>query len=181
MDNVLWPAFVATLNMEQYTVTVNGKEYKLNADRNVSSVELDGKSVNLDVTGNRHDGWSILKDGRSHQVEFFRSTDLGTILLVNGRRYTIAVSDKYDELLRSLGMDRNAGAKVSSLKAPMPGKVLSVSVHSGSQVLAGDALLVLEAMKMENVIKSPTEGRIASVDIATGDAVEKNQVMITFE
>lgn len=167
--------------MEQYTVTVNGKEFKLKGDRNFESVELNGAPENLDITGNAEQGWSILRNGRSYSVEYFKAADGAVVLLVNGRRYKVEVSDKYDELLKSLGMDRNAGAKVSSLKAPMPGKVLSVAVESGAEVSQGDALLVLEAMKMENVIKSPTEGKIASVEISTGDAVEKNQVMITFE
>lgn len=167
--------------MEQYTVTVNGKEFKLKGDRNFDSVELNGAPENLDITGNSERSWSIIRNGRSYSVEYFKAAEGAVVLLVNGRRYKVEVSDKYDELLKSLGMDRNAGAKVSSLKAPMPGKVLSVAVKSGAEVSQGDALLVLEAMKMENVIKSPAEGRIASVEISTGDAVEKNQVMITFE
>jgi biotin carboxyl carrier protein len=101
-------------------------------------------------------------------------------MLVNGRRYPVVLSDKYDQLLQSLGMDRNAGAKVSKLKAPMPGKVISVAVKAGTQVEIGDPILVLEAMKMENVIKSPTSGAVSSVNVKTGGTVEKNEVMITF-
>jgi biotin carboxyl carrier protein len=62
----------------------------------------------------------------------------------------------------------------------MPGKVISVAVKAGTQVEIGDPILVLEAMKMENVIKSPTSGAVSSVNVKTGGTVEKNEVMITF-
>ena len=134
-----------------------------------------------DITGNSEDGWSVILNDRSYTVEVFKKEDGRVDLLVNGRRYAVEVSDRYDELLKSLGMDRNSGSKVSNVKAPMPGKVLNVAVNSGDAINTGDTLLVLEAMKMENVIKSPVSGVIASVDIDTGANVEKNQVMVTFE
>jgi biotin carboxyl carrier protein len=63
----------------------------------------------------------------------------------------------------------------------MPGMVLSVSVAEGQQVQKGDPLLVLEAMKMENVIKSPGEGTVKSIAVKAGAAVEKNALLIRFE
>ena len=71
--------------------------------------------------------------------------------------------------------------KVSDLKAPMPGLVLEVSVEGGQQVSKGDGLLILEAMKMENVIKSPTDGVIKSISVNKGETVEKNQLILNFE
>jgi biotin carboxyl carrier protein len=99
---------------------------------------------------------------------------------VNGIKYKFNVKDKYDELLHSLGMDNLTSNKVSELKAPMPGLVLNVSVNAGEAVSKGDALLILEAMKMENVIKSPTDGVIKNISVNKGETVEKNQVILNF-
>ena len=78
-------------------------------------------------------------------------------------------------------MDNLLVTKVSDLKAPMPGLVLSIDVEVGKEVKKGDALLILEAMKMENVIKSPTDGVIKSIAVKTSQAVEKNQLLLNFE
>ena len=72
-------------------------------------------------------------------------------------------------------------AKVSKLKAPMPGKVLDVLVTAGQEVVKGDGLVILEAMKMENVLKADDVGVVKSVNVSIGEAVEKNNVLIEFE
>ena len=62
----------------------------------------------------------------------------------------------------------------------MPGLVLGISINAGEKVTKGDTLLILEAMKMENVIKSPTDGVIKSIAVKKGETVEKNQVILNF-
>ena len=63
----------------------------------------------------------------------------------------------------------------------MPGLILEVSVEDGQEVKEGDALLILEAMKMENVITSPRDGKIKKIEVKQGEAVEKKHVLLTFE
>jgi biotin carboxyl carrier protein len=77
-------------------------------------------------------------------------------------------------------MDSLAVSKILQIKAPMPGLVLSVLVTEGDEVKKGDNLLVLEAMKMENMIKSPTDGIIKKIEIKQGNKVEKNELLISF-
>lgn len=166
--------------MEKIKAKVGEEEISIGIEKDFSAFTLNEELIEPNITGNSKTGWSIILNGRSYTVELYKKDGNKVEMLVNGRRYAVELSDKYDELLQSLGMDRNAGAKVSNLKAPMPGKVISIAVKAGSQVEIGDPILVLEAMKMENVIKSPTNGVISSVDAQIGGTVEKNQVMITF-
>ena len=103
------------------------------------------------------------------------------VIRINNNNYTVMLKDQYDELLQSLGMDRLNNQKDSEIKAPMPGRVLDILLSEGSSVFKGDGVLVLEAMKMENVIKSPTDGVIKKIVVLNGQAVEKNEVLVEFE
>ncbi|MCI9047834.1 MAG: biotin/lipoyl-binding protein [Hungatella sp.] len=73
-----------------------------------------------------------------------------------------------------------AGAQGSvAVTAPMPGKILGIKVQAGQSVAKGDAIIVLEAMKMENEIVAPSDGTIATIKVAVGDAVEAGQTLAT--
>ncbi len=144
---------------------------------------LDGASFDWEVAQINETTYHVIKDHKSYRIELLES-DSATkayVIKVNGKKIPLTIADQYDQLLHQLGMDDLNSAKVDELKAPMPGLVLNTTVSVGQEVAAGDALMVLEAMKMENVLKSPTDGVIKSIDVEQGVAVEKNQVLITFE
>ena len=103
------------------------------------------------------------------------------VILVNNHEYVVSLEDRFDLLLNQLGMDNINNQKVNDLKAPMPGLVISIMAEPGDSVKKGDGLMVLEAMKMENIIRAPADSIVKSIDIKKSDAVEKNQVLIKFE
>lgn len=148
----------------------------------LSSGTLDGKPFEWDVIEIKDGSFHVIKDKRSFNVEVVKTDEAAKTftISVNGNKYTLEVKDKYDELLHSLGIDALGGGKVSDMKAPMPGLVLDVRVGEGMAVKKGDALLVLEAMKMENILKSPADGVVKKINVKKGTAVEKNQVLISF-
>jgi len=102
-------------------------------------------------------------------------------LQYNGNKFEAKITEPIDEILKSMGLENALTPKISDLKAPMPGLVLQVLVIPGDTVAKGDKILVLEAMKMENAIKSPTDGIISDVLAKQGMAVDKNQILITFK
>ena len=91
------------------------------------------------------------------------------------------IKDSLDLLVDQLGLAVTNNERVDSVLAPMPGLVLKMMVAKGDAVEEGQPLLILEAMKMENVIKSPTAGVIKSIDVEVGAAVEKKKVLLVFE
>ena len=103
------------------------------------------------------------------------------VLNVNGTDYEVSIKDKNDLLLQQLGISVKSSSAVQFIKAPMPGLIINVSVNPGDEVKKGDTLLILEAMKMENVIKSPRDGKVKKVNVSLRNAVEKNQVLLEFE
>ncbi len=101
-------------------------------------------------------------------------------LKINGKTTTLVLKDKMDSLLAKLGMTDLANSQLNDLKAPMPGLIANILVKVGDEVAKGDSLLILEAMKMENVIKAAGEGVIKNIKINKGESVEKNQLLIEF-
>ena len=100
---------------------------------------------------------------------------------VDGVEVSLQAVDARSQLLERMGMSEAGAAQDRDVRAPMPGKVLSVGVAPGDVVEEGGALLILEAMKMENVIRSPRSGKIASVTVDAGKAVEKGETLVTYE
>lgn len=108
-------------------------------------------------------------------------TNKTVTLLYNNQKYSAKITEPMDELLKSMGLENALVQKISEVKAPMPGLVLDVLVSPGDTVEVGQKILVLEAMKMENAIKSPTAGVVASINVSRGQAVDKNYILIRFE
>ena len=98
-----------------------------------------------------------------------------------GERREVEVVDERTRHIRSLAAVPNRAAAGSQLKAPMPGLVVRLEVEPGQTLAPGAGVLVLEAMKMENEIRSPGGGRVKAVLVRPGQAVEKGQVLVEFE
>lgn len=159
-----------------------------NATVNVEQKELDWL-VNNKVLNNlrieksaKHE-LNINHDGRQYvvRVHEFIQEEKKLILFINGKRQSFQVNEPIDLFLATVGIDTFAKKKAKNIKAPMPGLILKVLVKDGDIVQAGDPLLILEAMKMENVFKAPDTVKIKTILIKEGQAVDKNQELILFE
>ena len=119
--------------------------------------------------------------GNTYQVEVDNENDDGEVeLLMNQKKVNVKISTPLDELLHSMGLDNALEVKISHLASPMPGLVIKSLVKAGDTVEKGDPLIVLEAMKMENVLKAPSALTIEKVNVTNGQAVEKGAVLIQF-
>lgn len=165
----------ATLNNQVFDIVFDDNEYQHGS--------INQKSFSIDRVKSSANSWHILKEDKSYNIEILKVDKVAkqVDLKLNGKFSSVKLSDQFDALLKSLGMDNLAAKKVLELKAPMPGLVLNIIVKEGDTIAKGDSLLVLEAMKMENIIKSPTEGVIKKIHAIKGNAVEKNQLLISFQ
>jgi pyruvate carboxylase subunit B len=93
----------------------------------------------------------------------------------------VEVKDERGLLLERFGLAEAVEDRAREVRAPMPGLVVSVLVAPGRQVRAGEGLVVLEAMKMENELRAAADGTVKAVHVAPGDAVGKNALLVEFE
>ena len=99
---------------------------------------------------------------------------------VNGNLYSVKIADQYDRLIQDIGLTAGQNQKVNNVKSPMPGLVLSLNAAVGDTIVKGDTLLILEAMKMENLIKATTDVTIKAIHVSQGQAVVKGQLLVEF-
>ena len=168
--------------MSEWKVKVNEtKEYEL--ESKVNNWQINGKLKDIDLLDLGNGKYHLIHEGKSYNASLIElnKEEKKVTMKVNNHTYELELEDRFDQLLQQLGMDDLASAAVSLIKAPMPGLVLNVMVEVGQEVGKDESLLILEAMKMENVLKSPAEGKIKNISVNEKESVEKNQILIEFE
>lgn len=156
-----------------YKITIDEQEFHLS--------KTDVANVNAVNLGNGR--FHVLQNNKAYHCEFVESNfDNKTITVnINGNKYELSIEDEYDLLVKKMGLSIVTSQKLDNIKAPMPGLIIDVLVESGQEIEKGTPLLILEAMKMENVLKADGEGVVKSIEITKGQAVDKGQIMIEME
>ena len=163
-----------------YDVSVDGKSYRLELTRRDGGWQcrLDGREVPVDAVMTRRDVLSLLIDGNSYEIKRERTaTDLH--VWIGSGRYQVDVRDP-----RSLRGRRDSEGEATGprkLVAPMPGRVIRVLLAAGSEVEAGQGVVVVEAMKMQNEIKSPKKGVVQKVLASEGATVNAGDALAIVE
>ncbi len=156
--------------MQNYKAQVGQQSFSL-SEADVQKLDL------VERAGSFH----LLDQDKKFKIELISAEEKTLILKVNEAFYTVQISDTVDQMVQQMGLDKPAEVKMTDVKAPMPGLILDILVEAGTKVSAGDSLLVLEAMKMENVIKAVGEGVVQSIEKEKGATVEKSEVIIIME
>lgn len=165
--------------MSSYFVTMNGNEYTITFELN-GGVLLDGKPTTLDVQQVDTRTFSVLGNAASDHV-VAEKTGNSYRLLVNGKQIEALVESERTRLLKKFATTSDSGRQRTEIHAPMPALVVKVEVSVGDDVVPGQGLVVLEAMKMENEIKSHFAGKVKEIHVTKGKAVEKGELLILLE
>ncbi|MCI4667088.1 MAG: biotin/lipoyl-binding protein [Bacteroidia bacterium] len=158
------------------------EDFVFQITKKAGETQLNSSPFSPQITRINEQLFKVNHEGKSYDV-FIQKVDAGekfVELSINGKRSKVKVVSRIEKLLKELGMDHQLAKKLDSLKAPMPGLIHSLQVEEGQEVKKGDPLLILEAMKMENVIKSPGEGTVSKIHVSPKESVEKGHVLISF-
>jgi biotin carboxyl carrier protein len=162
-----------------YDVTIDGKNYRLDLNRTDGrwSCRLDGRDIEVEAVLARPDVLSLRIGNVAYEVKSeLVANDLH--LWVGSTRFTVELRDPRSLRSRSRAGDDQGPKKIT---APMPGKVVRLVVHEGDEVEVGGGVAVVEAMKMQNEIKSPKKGTIQKILVAEGAAVNAGDVLAIVE
>ncbi len=156
---------------QPFQVTVNGKNHEVTPQA----------AKALDIVPNGDGAFHIIKNKKAYKadIQFIDYKSKTFTFKINGNLHTAKINDAYDRLIDQLGMKVGVSQTVGDIKAPMPGLVIEVAVSIGQTVTKGDKVLILEAMKMENVIKATGDGIVKAIHTTKGQPVEKGQLLIS--
>jgi biotin carboxyl carrier protein len=159
--------------MSNYLITINEEELHFNSNDvdSLDSIKVNAKNLH------------VLDNNTAFEVEIVHSDFMNKTmtLSINGNIYEVKLEDEYDQQVKKMGLLAVTTQKLNEVKAPMPGLIVDVMVKVGQEIVEGTPLIVLSAMKMENIILAQGEGVIKSIEIKKDDAVEKGQVIIEME
>jgi biotin carboxyl carrier protein len=165
----------------KYVVTVMGRELEVMLDGSLAragDVETEAHMVEIEGTPLR----MVTIGGRVHRVLARRGNSAGQYTVhLDGFRFEVEALDERTRAIKQLAGSAASPAGPASLAAPMPGLVVRVLVQSGDGVQAGQGVVVIEAMKMENELRASTAGVVRTVLVKPGSAVEKGAVLVEFD
>lgn len=160
------------LNSLPFLLDVNASQYTfqlIDAD----NITLNDSNVNNQIILDNNKSKLVSVKGMDHELKRYQ-------IQIDGRIYHVQISDAVDQQILTMNLKSKRSNQLKELRAPMPGLVRQVNVQVGDQVDAGDSLFILEAMKMENLLKSPVNGKVSDVFVKPGESVEKNQILLSF-
>ncbi len=159
--------------MAEYSVTVDQEEIPTST----SAAEA------LDLIKVDSANFHLLRHHKAYAIGLAQSDYLKKVyrIVVNGNSYEVTIADEFDLRVKKMGLMTSTSQKINSVKAPMPGLIIEVMAAAGQTVSEGTPLLVLSAMKMENIILSQGAGIVQSIAVKIDDTVEKGQLLIELE
>lgn len=167
--------------------SVNDKTYDIEISvdpqrENWFIATVDGHEVQLGIIEAKPSSLTLSVDGRVMFYEFYKDKGRINSLVYSNRFYNVTLrnrqQDQLEQLLEEFGAGLGGTATDTRILAPMPGKILGISVKEGEKIELGRVVLVLEAMKMENEISSTVEGKVSAIKVKVGDSVNTGDVMI---
>jgi biotin carboxyl carrier protein len=165
--------FIATLGERNYTVEIE------EIGKSVYRVSVDGNEFLVDGKKTGHTNFSLIVDNRSFEIEVDHKGDEYRVL-VDGRNYRVNLVD--ERRVRNSGALGGGGLQGrQAVSVPMPGKVIAILVAEGDTVEKGQGLVIVEAMKMENEVRSPIAGEVKEIKVKQGDTVEGGATLLIVE
>jgi len=166
--------------MNEFIVTVNDKKKNVRLSGNIL-INVDNKEYNQELYHLSGNTYLLKLDNKIFEISAEQIDSERFIISIDGKNYVTLVRTSLQEKAVKLIELRTMAKHKLEVKAPMPGMVLKIKKQAGDEVVQGDSILILEAMKMENDLKAHISGKIRSINVKEGMAVEKGYSLFTIE
>ncbi len=164
----------------RYIATINGSEFVIDLE-DEQHIVINGQPLEVDMQRIEPSHlYSLLVNHVSHEIIIEESGHLFHVML-NGELFEVRVEDERTRRLTRAGHQLPPPTGEVQITAPIPGLIVRVLVEPGQQVSAGQAVALLEAMKMENEIRAPKDGSVVRVAVEAGQRVEQGQTLVTIQ
>lgn len=165
----------------KYEVLIDGNSHKVELERAAKGYicTVDGESFDLDVAMTARDVLSVIHEGRNYEAKREYSLMGETHIIVGSERFAAEVRDPRSLRSRRAAAGQEAGP--AKIVAPMPGKVVRVIAKEGDEVEAGQGVVVVEAMKMQNEIKTTKKGKVTKIAVTEASAVNAGDLLAIVE
>lgn len=165
----------------KYKVEMDQREEEITLDQEKGRASLNGTTRDFEISHQSNGSYLLRIGKKTYRVNDVETQGNTMRIRVNGEAMEMKVLDEHDLLLEKMGMQKVADGQDQLIKAPMPGKILDILVEEGSEVNQGDPVAILEAMKMENELKSPAAGIVKQIFVDKNQTVEKNDSLIEID
>lgn len=162
------------------TCTIN-KDQSVSLDVTKSKTVIEEKEIKYQLLQKKEDEYQLLTNNKSYEIKILSVEKQSVWMLIDDHEVRVETKNELDLMMSKLGITGGSADLNQEVLAPMPGTILDIMVSPGEQIKKGEALLVLNAMKMENVIKATRNAEINEIKISTGENVIKNQILISFK
>ena len=158
-----------TINEKNYTVDLQAKNAKIfESDQSVELLSLEGNHAVVSNGNQTFEIW-VVEEQPSYRI-----------INIDGVEIKIEKRERLADLFEKIGYQEDAKSSISEIKAPMPGTIVDFLVKEGQDIEANDPILILEAMKMENIIRATSAATVTEVVATPGSVVQKNDTLIKF-
>jgi biotin carboxyl carrier protein len=162
---------------EFIALSLKNNKFKI---RNIftDDLKINHKKTDIQIFDDDNGFTYILYKNKKYLAEIVEKNQNKYTVLINGVSYTYTIESPISYKRKKYLDKQKTKNKVEVVQAPMPGKVIDVLVEPGAEVKTGEALLILEAMKMQNEITSPVDGKVVKVYVRQNDVVNKDDLFI---
>lgn len=168
--------------MEDLLVEIGEMDYQIAyTNNNPSEIYVNGNLYRIELLKKIDERiWTLSVNNRIVRIEFDLDTNGNATIYIDGFSFDVVITTALKKVLKQFieKASSSTAASIIKIKAPMPGLVVKVIAEEGTQIEKGDGLAIIEAMKMENTIKSPAKGLAKNIKIKTGDTVEKDFLLL---
>jgi biotin carboxyl carrier protein len=160
----------------KYITEADGQSFDIEMNRE-NEITVNGETRTIDFHyGESYGVYSLIIDNQSYEV-IVEERDGKYQVLIQGTLYEVIVEDERARRLAAAGGGLRAGGD-NAIRSPMPGLIVDVVVSEGDAVAAGQTVVILESMKMQNELKAAADGVVAKVSVKAGENVEQNKELV---